>query len=235
MKKLIFCIVVVLSATSPCMGNDGIYKFQFASDYIRSLRHLKMIEEETRAFNRQYENDILYRNEAIKYLRRANSELLTAKDMMSKYENSENQIIKDATESILLIYDNLSNIQLETIKTYEELDSPEIINRPEKFNIKSFMGRLSDLQLRHDKFLEAFNDTSVMVTYVLVSWEPDENGQLSYLAISQRQRESLIKQLDETFGDGKRNGMKVGQISLNSCGAILRKVLVGGHKSSDER
>jgi hypothetical protein len=235
MKKLIFCIVVVLFVTSPCLGNEGIHKFQFVSDYIRSLKHLKMIEEETSAFNSQYRNNIQYRNATMTFLRRANSDLLTAKGMMSKYEKSENQIIKKATESILLIYDNLSNIQLETLKMFEELDNPEIIDSPEKFNIESFMGRLSELQLKHDEFLKAFNDTSIMVTYVLVSWEPDENGHLSYLAISQRQRESLIKQIDEAFGDEKRSVTKEGQNSLNLCGAILRKVLVGGHKSSDGR
>lgn len=235
MKKLIFCIVVVLFATSPCMGNEGRLKFQFASDYIRSLGQLKMIEEETSAFNRQYKNDIQYRNATVTFLHRANRNLLAVKDIMSKYEKSENKIIKDATDSILLIYDNLSNVQLETLKMFEELGSPEIIDNPEKFNIESFMGKSNELQLKHDEFLKAFDDISIMVTYILVSWEPDENGYLSYLAISQNQREALIKQLDETFGDEKGNGMKDGQTYLNSCGAILRKVLLGGHKNSDER
>jgi hypothetical protein len=235
MKKLIFCIVAVLFLTNPCMGNESRYKFQFASDYIRSLGQLDKIEEETSAFNRQYKNDIQYRDATVTYLRRANRELLAAKDIMSKYEKSEEQIIRSATESILLIYDNLSNIQLETLKMFEELDSPEVIDSPEKFNIESFMGKLSELQLKHDEFLRAFNDISIMVTYILVSWEPDDNGHLSYLAISRNQRKALIKQLDDTFGDEEKNGMKGGHTSFNLCGAILRKVLLGGHKSSNER
>jgi hypothetical protein len=265
MRKLVFCIVVVLfAAMLCCLGNEGIgnesmksedtgnedmeskgtenestgsksmenesrYKFQFVSDYIRSLSRLKMIEKETSAFNRQHENDIQYREATVTYYRRANSELFEARDMISKYENSEDQLVKSAAEAVLLLYDNLSDIQLETVKMFEGLDNPE------QFNIESFMEKSNELQLRRDKFLKAFNDTAIIVTYVLVSWEPDESGRLSYLAISRNQRGSLIKQLGDTFGVEEESGIQDGQPYLNSCGAILLKVLIGEHKSSDER
>jgi hypothetical protein len=279
MKKLVFCIVVVLFAAMICIGNEGIgnestenesvgsedtgnegignegtgnesmrsedagnenmgsksmenesrYKFKFVSDYIRSLGRLKMIEKETSAFNRQHENDIQYREATVTYYRRANSELFEARDMISKYENSEDQLVKSAAEAVLLLYDNLSDIQLETIKMFEGLDNPE------QFNIESFMVKSNELQLRRDKFLKAFNDTAIIVTYVLVSWEPDESGRLSYLAISQNQRGGLIKQLGDTFGGEEGSGIQDGQTYLDSCAAILLKVLIGEHKSSDER
>lgn len=235
MKRLIICIAVIIFATSSCMGSEKRHVFQFASDYIRSLKHLKLIEEETRAFNRQYKNNIQYANATVSYLRNANGQLIKAKDIMNKYENSEDQMIKDATESIFFVYDNLGNIQLENLKMYEEFNSPEIVKNFEKFDIESFMDKSKDLQLRYDKFMEAFVDVTLKVTYVLVSWEPDEEGRLSYLTISQRERESLTKQLDDTFGDEIRNELKEAHNYLNSCGAILRKVLAGGHKSSDER
>jgi hypothetical protein len=279
MRKLVFCIVVVLFAAIFCLGNEGIgnegtgnegmksegvksegvksedtenkgmksedtgnksmgsksmenesrYKFQFVSDYIRSLSRLKMIEKETSAFNRQHENDIQYREATVTYFRRANSELLEARDMISKYENAEDQLIKSAAEAVLLLYDNLSDIQLETVKMFEGLDNPE------QFNIESFMDKSNELQLRRDKFLKAFSDTAIIVTYALVSWEPDESGRLSYLAISRNQRGSLIKQLSDTFGGEEESGIQDGQTYLDSCGAILLKVLIGEHKSSDER
>jgi len=214
---------------SKSMENESRYKFQFVSDYIRSLSRLKMIEKETRAFNRQHENDIQYRDATVTYFRRANKELFEAKDMISKYENSEDQLVKSAVEAVLLLYDNLSDIQLETVKMFEGLDNPE------QFNIESFMVKSNELQLRRDKFLKAFNDTAIIVTYVLVSWEPDESGKLSYLAISKNQRGSLIKQLGDTFGVEEGSEIQDGQTYLNSCGAVLLKVLIGEHKSSDER
>lgn len=279
MRKLVFCIVVVLFAAIFCLDNEGIgnesignesmksegtgnesmeskgtedesmksentenkstgskstenesrYKFQFVSDYIRSLSRLKMIEKETRAFNRQHENDIQYRDATVIYFRRANKELFEAREMISKYENSEDQLVKSAAEAVLLLYDNLSEIQLETVKMFEGLDNPE------QFNIESFMEKSNELQLRRDKFLKAFNDTAIIVTYVLVSWEPDESGRLSYLAISRNQRGSLIKQLGDTFGVEEGSEIQDGQTYLNSCGAVLLKVLIGEHKSSDER
>ena len=284
MRKLVFCVVVVLFAAIFCLDNEGIanesignedtgnesmksedtgkegmeskgtenesmksentenkstgskstenesrYKFQFVSDYIRSLSRLKMIEKETRAFNRQHENDIQYRDATVIYFRRANKELFEAREMISKYENSEDQLVKSAVEAVLLLYDNLSDIQLETVKMFEGLDNPE------QFNIESFMVKSNELQLRRDKFLKAFNDTAIIVTYVLVSWEPDESGKLSYLAISKNQRGSLIKQLGDTFGGEEESGIQDGQTYLNSCGAVLLKVLIGEHKSSDER
>lgn len=284
MRKLVFCVVVVLFAAIFCLDNEGIgnesignesignesmksegtgnesmeskgtedesmksentenkstgskstenesrYKFQFVSDYIRSLSRLKMIEKETRAFNRQHENDIQYRDATVIYFRRANKELFEAREMISKYENSEDQLVKSAAEAVLLLYDNLSDIQLETVKMFEGLDNPE------QFNIESFMEKSNELQLRRDKFLKAFNDTAIIVTYVLVSWEPDESGRLSYLAISRNQRGSLIKQLGDTFGVEEGSEIQDGQTYLNSCGAVLLKVLIGEHKSSDER
>ncbi len=249
MKKLVFGIIVVLFAAMICIGNEGLgnegmgnesmksedtgndsrYKFQFSSDYIRSLSRLKMIEKETSAFNRQHENDIQYREATVTYFRRANRELREARDMISKYENAEDQLIKSAADAVLLLYDNLSDIQLETVKMFEGLDNPE------QFNIESFMDKSNELQLRRDKFLKAFSDTAIIVTYALVSWEPDESGRLSYLAISRNQRGSLIKQLSDTFGGEEESGIQDGQTYLDSCGAILLKVLIGEHKSSDER
>jgi hypothetical protein len=217
------------SMGSKSRENESRYKFQFVSDYIRSLSRLKMIEKETRAFNRQHENDIQYRDATVTYFRRANKELFEAKDMISKYENAEDQLVKSAVEAVLLLYDHLSDIQLETVKMFEGLDNPE------QFNIESFMVKSNELQLRRDKFLKAFNDTAIIVTYVLVSWEPDESGKLSYLAISKNQRGSLIKQLGDTFGGEEGSGIQDGQTYLNSCGAVLLKVLIGEHKSSDER
>lgn len=235
MRKLIFCVAVIIFAANPCMGNEKRHVFQFASDYIKSLKYLEMIEEETKAFNRQYLNNIQYASATVTYLRNANSELLKAGDIMSKYKKSENQMIKDAAKSILFIYDNLSNIQLENLKMFEEFNSSEITDNFEKFDIESFMGKSRELQLSYDKFMEAFADATLMVTYVLVSWEPDEEGRLSYLAISQREREALTRQLEDAFGDEKREGMIKSDNYTNSCGAILLKVLAGGHKSSDER
>jgi hypothetical protein len=217
------------STGSKSTENESRYKFQFVSDYIRSLSRLKMIEKETRAFNRQHENDIQYRDATVIYFRRANKELFEAREMISKYENSEDQLVKSAVEAVLLLYDNLSDIQLETVKMFEGLDNPE------QFNIESFMEKSNELQLRRDKFLKAFNDTAIIVTYVLVSWEPDESGRLSYLAISRNQRGSLIKQLGDTFGVEEGSEIQDGQTYLNSCGAVLLKVLIGEHKSSDER
>ncbi len=217
------------STGSKSTENESRYKFQFVSDYIRSLSRLKMIEKETRAFNRQHENDIQYRDATVIYFRRANKELFEAREMISKYENSEDQLVKSAAEAVLLLYDNLSEIQLETVKMFEGLDNPE------QFNIESFMEKSNELQLRRDKFLKAFNDTAIIVTYVLVSWEPDESGRLSYLAISRNQRGSLIKQLGDTFGVEEGSEIQDGQTYLNSCGAVLLKVLIGEHKSSDER
>ncbi len=217
------------SAESKSRENESRYKFQFVSDYIRSLSRLKMIEKETRAFNRQHENDIQYRDATVIYFRRANKELFEAREMISKYENSEDQLVKSAVEAVLLLYDNLSEIQLETVKMFEGLDNPE------QFNMESFMEKSNELQLRRDKFLKAFNDTAIIVTYVLVSWEPDESGRLSYLAISRNQRGSLIKQLGDTFGVEEGSEIQDGQTYLNSCGAVLLKVLIGEHKSSDER
>jgi len=217
------------STGSKSTENESRYKFQFVSDYIRSLSRLKMIEKETRAFNRQHENDIQYRDATVIYFRRANKELFEAREMISKYENSEDQLVKSAVEAVLLLYDNMSDIQLETVKMFEGLDNPE------QFNIESFMEKSNELQLRRDKFLKAFNDTAIIVTYVLVSWEPDESGRLSYLAISRNQRGSLIKQLGDTFGVEEGSEIQDGQTYLNSCGAVLLKVLIGEHKSSDER
>ncbi len=235
MRKLILCIAVVIFCASPCMGDEGRYKFQFVSDYIRSLKHLKMIEEETSVFYKQHLNYIQYTNVILTYLRSADSKLITAREIMSKYGESEDQIIKSAAESILLVYDNLVNIQHETIKMFEELERPEIINNPEEFDMENFMNRTRELRLKHDEFLKAFDDISLMVTYVLVSWEPDTNGRLNYLAVSRSQREALIRELDDAFGNEKGSGMKAGKTYLYSGGAILRKVLEGEHKSSDER
>lgn len=235
MKKLILVIVVVFFANSICMGGERRQKFLFVGDYIKSLGQLRALEEQRSAFNRQYKNDLQYSNSTVTFLNSYNSNLLTARALMSKYEDSEIQIIKDAASSILFIYDNLSNIQLEALRMFEELNRSGITNNLENFNLESFADKSTELDIKHEKFMEAFADVSLMVTYVLVSWEPDEDGKLSYLAISQSERDALTKQLDKTFDNELKNGITGGQTHLNTCGAILRKVLTGEHKSFDDR
>lgn len=235
MKKLILCFTVIFISMNPCMGNDRSDIYQFANDYIKSLKLLKMIQEETSAFNRQYKNNILYANTTATFLSNTNRELLKAKNMISKYNDSENQMVKDAAKSILFIFDSLNDIQHETLKMFEELNSPEIIKNMDRFDIEGFSDKTSELQIKHDKFLDAFTDVSLLVTYALVSWIPDENGQLKYLTISQKEREALTRQLDNIFDSETEKGVKYVPTNIDSCGAVLRKVLTGGHISADER
>ena len=234
MKKIILVIAVMFFATSTCMGDESRQRFLFVGDYIKSLGQLRALEEQRSAFNRQYKNDIQYANSTVNFLRSYNSNLLEARNLMSKYIDSEIGIIKDAASSVLFIYDGLSSIQLEALRMFEELNRPDTTKDIEGFDLEGFANKSTELDVKHDKFMEAFTDVSLMVTYALVSWEPDEEGKLSHLTISQSKRNVLIEQLDEAFGGELKHGGG-GQTHINTSGAILRKVLTGEHKGSDER
>jgi hypothetical protein len=74
-----------------------------------------------------------------------------------------------------------------------------------------------------------------MVGHILVSDVADRQGKFTYLAITQEQRQELIRGLDAAFGESRLQSPQGPQSYVEAAATILYQVLSGRHRSSNER
>jgi len=244
MKKSTLLLILVSFIFASLLLNQSLnasqnsHEFEFARDYLESLQCLKIIAARDKEANLkidQYESEVEMIVGCMKNLRLANTDLQMAKSYIEKYKNSENEIIREATSTILAVYNQKIEINNEGLKFYEQLYSPEMMNKPELLDQGKIMSEASKLAADKENTDRLLLYTSVMVTHTLVSQIPDKDGLMSYLAITSKEREGLIKQIDGVFGKEVEEGMKAGQTYLDACGGTIREVLTRGFKTSDER
>jgi len=229
MKKLMIFLIVFFLAGS-CYASS--YGFEFVRDYISSLQHLKdcqgTINNEPNYSD--YENEMDYVAALKSNLHLAKSQLQQGISLIEKYKESKNSIIAKAAGMILISYDWHMKIIQEGLDIKHEFRiNPRDYNKEEA----AAKNRVQKRQI--DDAMEMLVNCSILVSHVLISQKPDEKGRMSYLAINSNERQRLLKQLDEVFG--KEIEVEVSEESnrLDACADILREILTGVHKSSDER
>ncbi|MBU1853125.1 MAG: hypothetical protein KJ957_03665 [Candidatus Omnitrophica bacterium] len=241
MKKIagLFIIFCFIFGSTICFGEKNSREFEFARDYIETLRFLKMSVERHRESdpdNANYQNDVDMALTFMKNFRLDNNDLQMAKSLLDKYVNSQNKLIEETAVSILNAYDKLIGINTRILKLYEKLYSPEMVNNPDKVDQGLFMSEASDLVAEREHTEKLLLEANILVTIALVSDMPDEDGFLSYLAINSKEREELIGLIDEIFGSEVRDGKTgPGLTYPDSCGAAIRQVLAGNSSSTDGR
>ena len=213
--------------------NPNIDKYEFAKAFIRSLGDVSSALDRFKEVEDQSnKTDIESTMDLMKVTKRSSSDYERAAAQIDDFSRSKNELIALMATSLLASYDSHIQLNDEMIKIYEEMYGPEAMSNPDKVDLGKLMRRQSDLTARHEEFMRFLMQTSLFMTQILVSEQPDSEGKMSILGITSQQKQDLIKDLEIIFGEKVKNGFKKAKGSLNyfdSCGAILYEVLALGN------
>lgn len=229
-KKIISaCIILFLSIwIKPCFaGNE---EYSFVKSYVKSLRLLIINAEKAENLKTGNPSDIAAMTTLLSECRQGIYRLEQAKSLIKEYLNLKNILIKEAANNIISVYDTKIALGYEQLKLFENM-----ISKSEEFNEGKFIIESGKQDADNELSWDMLNNCSILITYCLVDQKPDKDGNLSYLVLTSNEREELIKELDNIFGESIKNGLKTGQTKLQVCGSIIKQFLVGEHRSADER
>ena len=225
-------VVFLLIIEATCFSDTNSEEFEFAKDYIRSLHHVKMVEEigSNSPVRANYANETAFYVAVMGMYKSAQVEFRKAISLMEEYRDSNNPLIAEAADLILKCYVGQVLVAEDVLNTMEE-----VFNNLDVSKYGTYMRRMSNQQVNSQQLMEALVYATLSVNLVLASNSSDKKDDLGYLAINSNEREKLIKQIDEIFGEKIKDGLYEGISQLDACAATLHILLTGKHKSSDER
>jgi len=243
MRLLIVALLIVSSIflLAPEIKAEDNYKFQFAEDYIESLSLLKSgFVDAATVMSVTYDNDISKGVAIMKVYQSQNYNLRMAKDYISKYQSSSDELIKQAAQTALYSFGQQIEINNAAAEGYKKLNSPEVMrNNPSQFNQGEWMDKLGKLQAAKEQTLLMLIDATKLLTAVLVSKAPGEEGKMNYLVITAEQKDAILKRVEEIFGAKIKvtdlRDKNAGLETFDLCGVVLYRTFSQPYKTCDAR
>lgn len=234
-KSLILLVCAFFLVVSPLcaennpfkVNNPNGVKYEFARSFIASMSYFESVDKRQREAgvpkNASDEKNIQKWN--LDRLAKDNLDLLVAKNYMVKYFNAGNALIRKVVDMYAVACDELVALNHRERELW--LQWPKMQGRDEQGNIE--LGEFRDAQAvlsdERKTALRKIVETAVLMTKVLLNEDVREKQVRYRLALTQNQREKLIRKLDDFAGDNLDWGMKPGQTYLQSAQAVVREVL----------
>lgn len=225
-----------LSVITTCFAETQEYRF--AKDFIKGLQCRMIIVEKyglAPTAAKSDASDVSDTMTNIKNLHLTNNELNQAKYYMEQYAGSKNEIMARTSRVMVLLYELMIKNNNERIKIQEYLDSPQAFNDIQEQGQGKMASEVGKILADGEKLEKDALQAAIMVTNILVSYQPDENGKRSYLAITKKEQDDLMEDLESAFGPSIKDGMKAGMSYLEASGAAFYDVFKQPYKYADER
>lgn len=214
---------------------ENVYKFQeynpdgmkylFIQDYITSLSYLYLNEKSSHASDVDFENA-----ESIKALRdqlsRENINLRIARNFLKKYLGSDNKMMQKATDMTIALCNQQVEINKKEFQSLEQYQKVQDANQLDEEFRKGFFALQDQIARERKESLFNLMDTTLLVTKVMISSEPDKYGDLTVLAMTNVQRQALLHRLKGEFPGELYDGqLREGQSFLQASVVTLRMML----------
>ena len=226
--RLVFFVLVILGLVYSFIWFFGTFRpehrqyeeFSFTRDYIDSLHSVFIAEKMLKKSSQLMPKDTTVTDMSYaEAFAKVNDNLLKAKNMIKKYENSSNNYINRLVSSSLALYDSLIKADSESIALHEETynskmqneykssdRSKEMIRKEWKAKVNNSVNRVAKLgELENNKviIMNHLRNLSSVVDYLLISDNSCRHPSIKRtctLVITSQQREELINKLINAFG-----------------------------------
>lgn len=200
--------------------------YNFITDVIRSFERLKIAAD--RIKNADNSDTVLFMKNTIVF----NNEINFAAQLVKPHVSSNNNIIKESASGFYEIYLSIIKSNQVDISLFESA-----LNNPKDTaaNQGTFMRKFSENMALNEELWRGLVDATTLSTYTLVDDQRTDNGKLTYLTITSKEKESVMHQLVEVYGESIKNGAQGGQLPLEFSGGLLYYFLNQGHKPSDTK
>jgi hypothetical protein len=164
-----------------------------------------------------------------------NTELRIARNYLTKYSSARNVFIRKVANQAMAAYDQLLLFNNREQGLWQGFYRFKTKNAPPDFNEHDFVVKQVGLALGKKEVAKSLLTASMLVQKVLLSSQRCESDVCKELALTQEERDKLIKKLD-SFANGNLDwGLKAGQTTIQGCVAALREVLEDPLYKSSER
>ena len=217
MKSIIsvFALVLLLVSTPLYAGDNEPY--EYVSEVIDSL-HIAAIAIDRH--KNEEDDDLIQSTVNITTLK---YEIDNAKHTITPFKASKNAVISESANALAVNYSIIIIFYDEILKLKQDLlSNPEVAIKKQG----SFQPKFSELDSSVDSIWRMFPKVVKLVTYTLVDLDrTDDRGKLKYLTITQKQRDSLLKQLEDAYGSDIKKELIDGTHATIFAGQILWKFL----------
>lgn len=238
MRKILSLLLgVSIALTNVCYGlpqsefsrnNPDVQKYEYARSFIASLTYIKSVHERWHRSDpaKKYEGskDVTLMRGFLSYLIKDNTDLRVAKNYLVSYLQSPNSLIRKSADTFILGCNTVIAINDKEKEIWDQWNAVKANNLGTRTNETAFLNAQEELALKRKEAFKLIIQSSLLLSKVLRSERnKDENGKL--LAITDTQRQKLIKYLDEI---GRKNldwGLKPGQSFQQASVAIIREIL----------
>lgn len=242
MKK-IFIVVFVLIGTLTLRANaDVVYKdvdkfrrynpdgkkYEFVKDYLTGLHYLKLNLQRKNEFRKREKGgyqDSHYVKGYIDNLKMNNVNLRVARNLIRKYRTPENGLILQVQDFFTKACNEQIAINNDERKLFEKLYTAHLEGLFDDFDKEGFLKKQVPINSRRKESKKILLEASLLIGKVLVSDRMDRFGDLSFLGITQKQKENLLLKIDEFYGDGFEGELREGQTFLEASISAIREIL----------
>lgn len=226
MKSTLSVFALVLLLVSKSLYASDNEPYEYASEVIDSLHSTAIAVDR---FKNAEGDDLIQRMVNVTTLK---YEIDNARYKITPFKTSKNEVISESANTLAVNYSILIMFYDEMINLIQDFhNNPE--ERMEKQG--SFQRKMSEAASSVDLIWQMFPKVVKLVTYTLIDLDrTDEKGKLKYLTITQKQRDSLLKQLEDAYGPDIKKEPKDGTHAIIFSGQILWKFLNDPWSPSDK-
>jgi len=225
MKK----VIIVILFYHFCFA-QSTEKLNFTSDFVQSLAHLKINQEKMdKVLAKSNSNEVEFIIDMMKTMKLNKMEIELAEKLLEPYLGSKDTLIKDVSSATIIILKKLNELQTEKLKILENLYNQNTNS------LGTELTKVAEVKANEEIEMKSLMYITIGISHILISYDPDEFGKLSYLCITKQQRRSLINEIESIWGYDLQKDMTAGQSYLDGSVSMLYSFLKGEHKSADER
>jgi hypothetical protein len=195
---------------------------------------LRLKDEEKAKAEGEFKTDTALIRKFIENRTLDNTELRIARNYLTKYSSSRNMFIRKIADQAVVAYDQFLVHNSREREYWLEFYSFKTKNVPAGYDEEGFVARQVGLALQKKEVAKSLLTASALVQKVLLSSQRCESDACMELALTQEERDKLVKKLDSVANNTQDWGLKAGQTTIQGCVAALREVLEDPlYKSSD--
>lgn len=236
MKAFFFFIFLICFV--PMMGaqevdfkiqNPDIGKYDFAKDYIVSLSYYSRISQRASQETNQTSSSGDFQDlESIQKIIHNrildNTEIRIARNYLLKYKEAVNPLMVTVVNDVISVYDQLLAVSIRERSLWQVLydrRSGKTVDVGEQDILQEQIGLAEKKKMIAKELIK----TSHLLSVILLSAQRCQHQHCHDLALTQKERTSLIEKLNTFALDIKDWGLKPGQTTLQASIAVIREVL----------
>ncbi len=208
-------------------NNPDILKYAFARSYITSLSYMKDIHsrwhrnQPRKMFLGQKQKLILA---TINDLSLDSSDLLIIKNYLSPYLTSPNKLMRKVADMVVVNISQEIDVNHDEKALWQRWYDLNTAAKPTRRQEAQFVREQYRLEMQRKEADKNIIQASVLMTKVLISAQ-NKNSKGHLLAVTAKERQSLLDILDSYGSDNLDWGLKSGQSTLEGSIAVIRETL----------